>query len=257
MVAATGACDDVGAPDARHRARARRDRGRAVAPVAPVAPVVPVAPAIEPAPQTPEPSPPIVAAPAAPIPAEPATTRRPAIARVDLPAIVEGSPFAVALQLAGSARDVVSIERRVIDSSGPWPKMATALQAGALQRTGEHTLQVPFRAMDAPSRATVEFTAIGVDGARSAPRRVAIAVVAPVSAAADPASTACTRTTCGSVVEAREIEPEVGTRGALYQLTVRLDDRQIVTTTAPYRLQVGSRVRAVGTRFVPADIERP
>ncbi len=196
------------------------------------------APVVEPAEMTP--------VPASPQP-EP---RRPVIARVDVPRVIEGDPFNVVVQLGGNVRDVVSVERRIVDSGGAWPQMATVLQATSL-RSGERALQIPFRSMDAPSHATIDFIAIGRDGSRSAPQRVMISLVGAAPPVASAASTACTASTCGTVIESGEIE---GGGGApIYQITVRLDNRQTLVSTAPYRLQVGSRARIAGNRLVPVE----
>jgi|GEM_PF-3577424 len=245
------------APDtAQNEAAAGQPGGNAAAPPATTGnDATSTAGAPETAPATPAP---VASAPVEADAARPSPARRPAISRVDVPSIVEGAPFAVGIQFGTSVRDVASVERRVVDSGGAWPKMPTQFQASGLQRSSDRMLLVPFRAMDAPSHATVEFVAIGRDGVRSEARRVTIALNQPDPAiAALEIPAACTSATCGVVVESREIEPEVGTRGAIYQLTVRMDDRQMVTSTAPYRLQVGSRARLAGTRFVPVDRKAP
>lgn len=193
---------------------------------------------------------------------------RPVIARIDVPRVVEGDPFAITLRLAGSARDVVAVERRIVEAGGLWPRTGLGTQTVGWRRTGNSTLAVPFRAMDAPSSAAIEFSVVTREGVRSAPQTATIALTgaagpagygSPAAAAANAAP--CTPSTCGTVVEARELVSEsdtgrlLGLRGrdeiSVYQIMVRMDDRETRAFSAPYRLQVNSRVRLVDQRFVP------
>jgi hypothetical protein len=179
------------------------------------------------------------------------TTTPPVIARVEIPRIDEGSPFSVTLRVAGDARDVASVERRIVESGGSWPRMAVVTRTSDVRRTG-NSVVVPFRAMDAPAHATIAFTVIGRDGSRSEAKTATIALGSKAAAAPTVVTAAgCTASTCGTVIEAREVEPGVDTRATVYQVVVRLDDHATQAFTAPYRLQIGSRVRVAAGRVYP------
>ncbi len=187
-----------------------------------------------------------------PAPSGPPVLQRPVIVAIDVPDVVEGAPFAVAVRLAGDTRDVASVERRIDGRTGTWPRSGALTVAAGLQRSGSHVLLVPFRALDAPAIATVDFTVIGRDGSRSDARRATIALAATSRPLPDSAITAaCTRDTCGSVAMSREIEPAEGIRAAVYEVTVRMDDQESRSFRGNYRLQTGSRVRLVDGRVLP------
>ncbi len=199
---------------------------------------------------------PAIAPPVAPVEATPAppvettVTSRPAIQRIDVPRIVEGAPFAVAIRVGGNARDIASVERRLIDGHGAWSQLASSLPAKALRRSGADTLLVPFRAMDAPARATFEFSVVDRDGSRSEPQRATLAVTETgVASVAGP----CTPSTCGAVASVESLEGVGGTSAAYFEIRVRMDDGAFRMLPASYRLQIGTRVRLVGNRFVPAE----
>jgi hypothetical protein len=174
---------------------------------------------------------------------------RPSIARIDVPRVIEGDPFTVALRLT-DARDVVSIERKIIESAGSWPRNGTIALSVGQRHSSSNAVTIPFRAMDAPAHATIAFTAIARDGTRSEPKTVTITVGGPMSTTASTSvSTGCSPVTCGTVVESREIVPDVGD-SAIYRTTVLMGDGETRTFTAPYRLVSGMRLQLVGDRFV-------
>ena len=172
------------------------------------------------------------------------------IARIDVPRVVEGQPFTVVLRVT-DASDVVSVERRTVGSRGAWPGSG-AVQKVGVQRSGSGALLVPFHAMDAPASATVEFTLVSRNGSRSEPKSATVSVAGTALASADSAASApCTVATCGTVVESRELEYDAGNGSPIYRVVVHMDDREIVASTALYRLQLGSRVRMQNGHFVP------
>ena len=192
-----------------------------------------------------------------PIPAEPEPVAAvpapapPVIVRVETPRIVEGAPFAVSLQVAGDARDIVAVERTFGGSSGSWPRSGRVTTA--LQRLARDRVAVPFRAMDAPARTVVSFVAVARDGTRSAPQRAVLEVAGPGLPTGGPGSgAACTSSTCGTVVDAEQLGEDPATGITTYRVVVRLDDGRRLSSSATYRLQTGSRVQLVDGRFVPA-----
>ncbi|MEO8936186.1 MAG: hypothetical protein ABI277_02440 [Burkholderiaceae bacterium] len=108
--------------------------------------------------------------------APPAAHAKPAIARIDVPRLVDGAPFDVVLQLTGNASDVAFVERKYVTSVGDWPRLGAVSPGAGLRTAGRSALRVPFHAIDAPAHATVEFTVVGRDGSRSLPKVATFAV---------------------------------------------------------------------------------
>jgi hypothetical protein len=211
------------------------------------APITPPAPApVASTPITqPTPAPRVIPAPAPP-----------SIARIDVPSVVEGNPFTVAVEVS-DARNVVAIERRLRDTVGSWPSVSASVPVGSLRRQGD-TFYVPFRAMDAPSRATVEFAAVTRDGHRGPARAATIVIAdsypaavreAASAALSGEAPAACTPSTCGHVVAVRDIQADSHSQSRLYEVTVLMDNKQQYVFTAPYHPVDGARMQMSNGSF--------
>ncbi len=180
-----------------------------------------------------------------------AEAQHPTITRIDVPRVVVGAPFSVALRIDTGARDVAMVEHKVIDGSAVRLRATSVTPRTGLRRSRNGALLIPFKAIDAPGYATLEFTAIDRNGLRSAPKRATFTVAAAPAVA----TSNCTRTTCGTVVAVREVD--VGSagrssdRGArLYEVIVRMDDRTIHKAVVPEYWSAGTWVQMVGGRFV-------
>lgn len=180
----------------------------------------------------------------------------PAIAHIDVPQVVAGKPFDIAIRLApASSAEVVAIERRVIGSSTGWRERVTVTPAAAMARSRNGALLYPIHSLPA-SHNLLQFTPIDRQGRRGVPRRIAFRAEPPAIHHA--AAAQCTRATCGSVVAVRELG--AGTRGArrlgdgakrAYEVIIRMDDRSIHRVVQPERAHIGSRIRMIGNQFVP------
>ncbi len=178
--------------------------------------------------------------------------QRPTITRVDVPRVVVGTPFTVAIRVSTGANDIAAIESKVVDGSAIVPRAASVTARSALRRSKNGALLVPFKAIAAPSYATIEFTAVDRNGLRSEPKRAALNVAAAPALAT---SSYCTRSTCGTVVAIRELDAgSIGRpadRGArMYEVIIRMDDRTIHKATVPDHWSTGTWVQMVGGRFV-------
>jgi hypothetical protein len=181
----------------------------------------------------------------------------PSIAHIEVPSVVEGNPFTVAVEVS-DARNVVAIERRLRDTVGSWSGNSSgSLPVTGLRRQGD-TFYIPFHAMDAPARAIVEFNAVTRDGHRG-PARTATLVIADSYPAAvrDAASAAlsgavpgaCTPSTCGRVVLVRDVQADSHSQSRLYEVTVQMDDNEQYVFTAPYHPADGARMRMSNGSF--------
>ncbi len=177
--------------------------------------------------------------------------QRPTITHVDVPRVIVGAPFTVAIRVDKGTSDIASVERKVIDGSAVRPRTGTVTPSTGLRRSRSGAYLIPFKAIDAPSYATIEFTAIDRNGARSAPKRAILAVAAAPAVA----TSNCTRTTCGTVVAIREFDAGPIGRSSdrtprTYEVIVRMDDRTIHKATVTEYWSTGTWVQMVGGRFV-------
>lgn len=180
----------------------------------------------------------------------------PAIAHIDVPRVVAGKPFDIAIRLApATSAEVVAIERRVIGSSAGWRERVAVTPAAAMARSRGGALLYPIHSLPA-SHNLLQFTPIDRQGRRGVPRRIEFRAERP--AVHHAAAARCTRATCGSVVAVRELGAR--TRGArhpgdgamrAYEVIIRMDDRSIHTVVQPERARIGSRIRMIGNQFVP------
>ena len=223
------------------------------APASPLANGPASAPAAGPSvPEAPPASTPADVAPREPVTAATSDAQRPTITRVDVPRVIVGAPFTVAIRVAARGHDIAAVERRVVDGRAVSPRALSVTPSTGLRRSRNGALLIPFNAVEAPSHAIIEFTAVDHNGLRSAPRRVTLTVAAAPAIA----TTNCTRSTCGAVVAIREHDAgPVGRsadRGArTYEVIIRMDDRTIHKAVVSEYWSTGSWVQMVGGRFVP------
>jgi outer membrane lipoprotein SlyB len=85
-----------------------------------------------------------------------------------------GNAFAVGIGYQKSSAEIVSVERKVIESTVPWAQNERALAVKLNNESGRFDYN--FEPIPKPTRATVEFTLVDAAGLRSDPVRVTLDV---------------------------------------------------------------------------------
>jgi hypothetical protein len=92
--------------------------------------------------------------------------------------IYVGRDFALTVAFEDADADVAKMERRVVESSSPWPQELSVVELSGVQGRKSGTFPYRFQAAKGTSRSTLEFVLIDSRGNRSEPRRVTIDIVA-------------------------------------------------------------------------------
>ena len=186
----------------------------------------------------------------------------------------EGAP---AVEVASRNRPVPLITTKPAVSTSTFANNAEALASGATtvppataapQTTPMKELvtraapaSTPVASPHLPVAKAAKSSSVRSTGARI---RVEPPRAASAAAPTAPASSGCTRSTCGSVVAAHAIDDDSanasgkssGQAARSYEITIRMDDRSIHTLTQSVRWQPGARVQMAGTRFVQIGAQR-
>jgi outer membrane lipoprotein SlyB len=115
-----------------------------------------------------------------------------------------GKPYSFTINYtAGAGGKIVSVERRVVESTVKWVDEQFSSNVSDLPTPKAGTITYPFVAMNATSHQTIEFVLVDESGARSEPKQVTYDVAVPVVRPNEPG---CTASTCGHVVAVREFQ---------------------------------------------------
>ncbi|MFM9915860.1 MAG: glycine zipper 2TM domain-containing protein [Rhizobacter sp.] len=96
-----------------------------------------------------------------------------------------GRAFNVDIKYQKGSTDIVQIERRVVESSVPWPD--TAGTASVQPGNANGLVQYPFDAAKQPMRSTLEFVLIDAQGVRSEPARMTLDIGTAANGGGGPA----------------------------------------------------------------------
>lgn len=202
----------------------------------------------------------------APAPTEPAAgpahvpaPTPPRIVRIDVPRIVAGRSFQVALRVDADASRIASLERRIVGSDVTWPSTVTTIPSAELVRTKDGALLASFAPIARPSSTTAQFTVVDRDGRRSAPKNVTLRAVedaymstatssAAPSAASSRAVDYCAQAECGTVASATRSDVP-----GVWDVEIRMDDRATHTVRQTTPWPTGTRVQRRGSTFVSID----
>ncbi len=112
----------------------------------------------------------------------------PRISGVTVPnPIYVGRDFALTVAFEDADADVAKMERRVVESSSPWPQELSVVELSGVQGRKSGTFPYRFQAAKGASRSTLEFVLIDARGNRSEPRRVTVDILAAPERGGPPA----------------------------------------------------------------------